>query len=91
MDDLEFATGSSVGNDSVYASPRGWAWAKNGGGISAVYDQKGYPKQHEFFFALGWQVKTPPRMSSVTSTGDWRVAHAEGWAQGSRKASPRYA
>ena len=46
---LEFGAGSSIGNDTVFASPREWVWAKEGPGLSAVYDRQGYPKRNDLW------------------------------------------
>jgi hypothetical protein len=53
---VKFGYGSSLGNDSVYGAPSEWVWVRNGAGVSAAYDEKGYAKQRDFFSVL-WQVK----------------------------------
>ena len=59
---LEFAKGSSTGNDSVYAAPQEWVWAAQGVGISGAYDNKGYPKRNDLFsLSAGRRGYTSPR------------------------------
>ena len=71
---LEFGAGSSIGNDTVFASPREWVWAKEGVGLTAVYDRKGYPTRNDLFFAVGWQVKTH-RSAALGSTEPNSIIH----------------
>jgi hypothetical protein len=79
--DLEFRRGSSLGNDTVYASPQAWVRAAQGTGISAVYDDKGYPTRNDLFFAIGWLVRTSRDATRVDVAFGHRV---DLWVDSSR-------
>lgn len=68
-DILEFGSGSSLGNDSMYAAPRNWVWSRAGRGISVAYDNKGYPRYPKVF-GVGWQVNTPKHVLPGTHEFD---------------------
>ncbi len=55
---LEFAFGSSTGNDSVFGALRHWVQSSNGIGVEATYN-RGRPKKavEDSFFSVVWQVK----------------------------------
>lgn len=73
MLNLEFANASMKANDSVFAAPREWVWAKSGFGVEAVY-KKGYPKLRDFHFAVGWEVYYPKHTPPDPADTNWAVS-----------------
>jgi hypothetical protein len=65
---LDFARTIMRDTQCVWGAPRDWVWSKDGFGVAAPYDKRGYPKRPDFYFAVLWEIRT----STDAPTGVFR-------------------
>ncbi len=70
---LEFGTTDMKGNNGIFGQPPEWLWSMKGSAVSSVYDEKGYPRQPDCFFGVGWLVIFPKHPLAVTTESDFVV------------------